>query len=123
MTNEKIKDRFYYNKNFLGSSSGRSLRILSEYYGPLQRLEQNNISETIVFFVSARILSKEDAQNALSNRHGNISSRELARMKTDLKMSPRLLDITVLHEISPRISWKRCFCKLENEKMKVENGN
>ena len=44
------KDRFYYNSEFLGSSSGRSIRILSEYYGPLQRLERNNISDTIVFF-------------------------------------------------------------------------
>ena len=43
------KDRFYYNSEFLGSSSGRSIRILSEYYGPLQRLERNNISDTIVF--------------------------------------------------------------------------
>lgn len=49
MSKIQKKDRFYYNHNFLGSSSGRSLRILSEYYGPLQRLEQNNISETIVF--------------------------------------------------------------------------
>ena len=87
MTNSETKDRFYYNHNFLGSSSGRSLRILSEYYGPLQRLEQNNISETIVFFGSARIPSKEEAQNSLSNRPENISSKELARMKMDLKMS------------------------------------
>ena len=61
------KDRFYYNSEFLGSSSGRSIRILSEYYGPLQRFERNNISDTIVFFGSARTPSKEDAEKALDN--------------------------------------------------------
>ena len=45
------KDRFYYDKDFLASPSGRSVRILSEYYGPLQRLQRNKISDTIVFLV------------------------------------------------------------------------
>ena len=57
------KNRFYYDSNFLGSSAGRSLRILSEYYGPLQRLDKNNVSETIVFFGSARIKSKEESKS------------------------------------------------------------
>ena len=59
------KNRFYYDSNFLGSSSGRSLRILSEYYGPLQRLDKNNVSETIVFFGSARIPSEQEAKKPL----------------------------------------------------------
>ena len=53
------KDRFYFNRDFLGSASGRSIRILSEYYGPLQRLKRNNISDTIVFFGSARTLETQ----------------------------------------------------------------
>ena len=61
------KDRFYYNPEFLGSPQGRALRILSEYYGPLQRLQRNRIADTIVFFGSARIKSKDDAQKALDN--------------------------------------------------------
>ena len=35
--NKANKDRFYYNKEFLGSPDGRSVRLLSEYYGPFQR--------------------------------------------------------------------------------------
>ena len=81
------KDRFYYNSEFLGSSSGRSIRILSEYYGPLQRLERNNISDTIVFFGSARTPSKEDAEKALDNAPANTDSKTMARLKMDLKMS------------------------------------
>jgi len=48
------KDRFYYDNKFLGSMSGRPLRILSEYLGPLSTLQRNNIRDTIVFFGSAR---------------------------------------------------------------------
>ena len=81
------KDRFYFNRDFLGSASGRSIRILSEYYGPLQRLERNNISDTIVFFGSARTLSREDAEKALSNAPKNADQKLIARMKMDLKMS------------------------------------
>ena len=44
------KDRFYNDAKFLGSMSGRPLRILSEYLGPLSVLQRNNIIDTIVFF-------------------------------------------------------------------------
>ena len=54
------KDRFYNDKNFLGSMSGRPLRILSEYLGPLSTLKRNKIRDTIVFFGSARVKSKSD---------------------------------------------------------------
>ena len=49
------KDRFYYDEKFLGSMSGRPLRILSEYLGPLSTLQRNKIRDTIVFFGSARL--------------------------------------------------------------------
>ena len=52
------KDRFYYDENFLGSMSGRPLRILSEYLGPLSTLQRNKIKDTIVFFGSARFKPK-----------------------------------------------------------------
>ena len=49
------KDRFYYNQKFLGGMSGRPLRILSEYLGPLSAFQKHNIKDTIVFFGSARL--------------------------------------------------------------------
>ena len=78
------KNRFYYDSNFLGSSAGRSLRILSEYYGPLQRLDKNNVSETIVFFGSARIKSKEESKRALDSYEGN-DTKTLLKLNMDLK--------------------------------------
>lgn len=52
------KNRFYNDRKFLGSMSGRPLRILAEYLGPLSDFERNNVKDTVVFFGSARL--KED---------------------------------------------------------------
>ena len=54
------KDRFYYDEKFLGSMSGRPLRILSEYLGPLSTLQINKIIDTIVFFGSARLKEQNE---------------------------------------------------------------
>jgi len=53
------KNRFYNDEKFLGSMSGRPLRILSEYLGPLSTLQRNKIVDTIVFFGSARFKSTD----------------------------------------------------------------
>ena len=90
------KDRFYYDKDFLASPSGRSVRILSEYYGPLQRLQRNKISDTIVFFGSARTLSQEDAEEALKNTPKNADQQTIKRLKMDLKMSRYYEDARLL---------------------------
>ena len=58
--NMKEKDRFYYDEKFLGSMSGRPLRILSEYLGPLSTLQRNKVKDTIVFFGSARFKPKSE---------------------------------------------------------------
>ena len=76
MSDKFEKDRFYLNPEFLESSDARSVRILSEYYGPLQRIKRNKIEDTIVFFGSARIQSKEMATKALKDASENLSSQE-----------------------------------------------
>ncbi len=84
---DKNKDRFYYDSKFIGSPDGRVLRILAEYFGPLQRFRRNKIADTIVFFGSARIKSQEEAQQALKNAPKNISKKKKDQLKRDLKMS------------------------------------
>ena len=44
------KQRLYYDKKFLGSMSGRPIRILSEYLFPLESFNKHQIDSTIVFF-------------------------------------------------------------------------
>ena len=81
------KDRFYFHRDFLGSPDGRSVRILSEYYGPLQKIKRNKIFDTIVFFGSARIKSQADAEKALLNAPYSISKSKRKRLEKDLEMS------------------------------------
>lgn len=61
----------YKNLEFMMSRSGRALRILSEFLEPEDRFERENISDTIVFFGSARIPSGEDAKQALATAKKN----------------------------------------------------
>ncbi|MAF64878.1 MAG: lysine decarboxylase [Planctomycetes bacterium] len=51
----------YANQPFLNSPDARSLRILAEYLEPWARFEEFHVKDTIVFFGSARILSREKA--------------------------------------------------------------
>jgi hypothetical protein len=44
----------YRNEEFLDTPDARPLRILSEYLYPLSHLRKEKISDTIVFFGSAR---------------------------------------------------------------------
>jgi uncharacterized protein (TIGR00730 family) len=56
----------YLNRSFLESEEARPIRILSEYSEPLGRFKREKIQDTVVFFGSARILSREFAERALA---------------------------------------------------------
>ena len=57
----------YLDPDFLESEEGRPVRILSEYLEPLRRFKAENIQDTVVFFGSARVHSREDAERALAD--------------------------------------------------------
>ena len=56
----------YENESFLSSPDGRFLRILAEYSEPLTRFRREQIQDTVVFFGSARVSSRERAERALA---------------------------------------------------------
>src|SRR5438034_6711970 len=56
----------YLYSDFLESAEARPIRILSEYLEPLRRFKQQQIQDTVVFFGSARIDSRERAERALA---------------------------------------------------------
>ena len=56
----------YQNDDFLASSDGRIIRLLSEYLEPKARFKKHKIMDTIVFFGSARLKSKKDALSDLN---------------------------------------------------------
>jgi uncharacterized protein (TIGR00730 family) len=59
-------EKAYASARFMGSRRARPLRILSEYLHPDARFEGLKISDTIVFFGSSRLQSREVAEAALS---------------------------------------------------------
>ena len=55
----------YLDPAFLESERARPIRILAEYLDPISRFKAQDIQDTVVFFGSARIHSRERAQQAL----------------------------------------------------------
>ncbi len=86
----------YHNLKFLNSPGARSLRILSEYVEPLDRIRKYKINHTVVFFGSARTLPRKKALENLSEVRAKINSspkrngkldKELRSAEIDLEMS------------------------------------
>ena len=69
----------YSNPSFLSSKEARALRILSEYLEPKSRFERLRVDDTIVFMGSARVMSRESAEEALRKAEGGDGDLESAR--------------------------------------------
>ena len=79
----------YNNPEFMASVEARPLRILAEYMHPKKQFERHDIDDTILFFGSARIKSREDAQSAL----------DIARSTSaDVKAAERALAMSRYYE-------------------------
>jgi len=75
----------YKNQAFLNSRSARPLRLLAEYLEPESRLRELQIKDTIVVFGSARIPSREQAEQELTE--AKQSGGDLKRAEQRLHMS------------------------------------
>src|SRR5712664_3462148 len=75
----------YRNLGFLNSKDARELRILAEYLEPKSRFDYHKVDDTIVFMGSARLKSREAAEEALRAAEAACAGVEAARMA--LKMS------------------------------------
>jgi len=75
----------YKNDAFIDSRDGRPLRILAEYLEPESRFDKLQVRDTIVFFGSARIPSRETAQAELDA--AKAAGGDLKTAETRLHMS------------------------------------
>jgi uncharacterized protein (TIGR00730 family) len=86
MTDRKKEPaKAYQNLGFLNSKDARALRILSEYLEPKSRFDYHKVDDTIVFMGSARIKSREQAEEILRKAKAGEGDPERAQMT--LKMS------------------------------------
>jgi len=85
----------FLNTEFLKSPAARTIRILSEYLEPAERLRRARIRDTIAFFGSARSSSPEQAAQQLAEvneqiaRAGSVSA-ELSEARTRAETAVRL---------------------------------
>ncbi|HTI86826.1 MAG TPA: TIGR00730 family Rossman fold protein [Alphaproteobacteria bacterium] len=75
----------FHSKDFLDSRPARTLRILAEYVEPEARFAEQDVRDTIVFFGSARILSRERAEAALAKARK--SGDDIEHAEGQLQMS------------------------------------
>ena len=89
----------YENLSFLHGRSARPVRILAEYLEPEARFDELKVSDTIVFFGSARFLSREDAEKAVAAARAG--DGDLDHAKRQLKMSRYYEDArTLAHRLT-----------------------
>jgi uncharacterized protein (TIGR00730 family) len=87
----------YEDDEFMESTEARPIRILAEYLDPLRRFKAHNIQDTVVFFGSARVLSRTLARRNLT-RLENASTRNIADYKAALKRSRKALEWSRYYE-------------------------
>ena len=82
----------YLYPDFLESAEARPIRILSEYLEPLRRFKEQKIQDTVVFFGSARIDSRERAERALATLRARGIRTADETYRTELKKTRKALE-------------------------------
>lgn len=108
-------EKSYKDLEFLNSPDARSLRILSEFLHPLSQFRRKGIRDTVVFFGSARLMSRADAKKALAKAERATKRRATKKQlklqadaTTDLEMSRYYEDAVQLSRLMTQWS-KRLF--------------
>lgn len=83
--NRHFPPKAYKDEEFINSPDARPVRILAEYLEPKARFARNGIQDTILFYGSARIRSREEAEEALAAAQASGEDESAARRM--LKMS------------------------------------
>jgi uncharacterized protein (TIGR00730 family) len=88
----------YENLEFLDSNEARPVRLLSEYLEPLKRFKSQKIQDTVVFFGSARVDSRERAERALQTLKARGVHGADAHYQEELQKSRRALEWAKYYE-------------------------
>ena len=82
----------YQFEEFLESAEARPIRILSEYLEPLRRFKEQRIQDTVVFFGSARVDSRERAERELATLRARGVPLADAHYESELTRSRKALE-------------------------------
>ena len=116
----------YLDAQFLESEEGRPLRILSEYLEPLRRFKDQRIQDTVVFFGSARVDSRERAERALKTLRARGVSETDAQFQAELARSKKHVDWARFYEdareVARRLTAWSSSLQTENHRFVVTSG-
>ena len=82
----------YLYPEFLESAEGRPIRLLSEYLEPLRRFHEQRIQDTVVFFGSARMDSRERTERALQTLRAKDAQAANESHESELARSHKALE-------------------------------
>jgi uncharacterized protein (TIGR00730 family) len=114
------------NPEFLESQEARPVRILSEYLEPLRRFRDQKIQDTVVFFGSARIDSRERAERALQTLRARGVRDADEQYEQELTRSRKALEWARYYEDARELArllttWSRSL-QSENHRFVVTSG-
>jgi uncharacterized protein (TIGR00730 family) len=116
----------YLYQEFLESAEARPVRILSEYLEPLRRFKEQKIQDTVVFFGSARVDSRERAERALRTLRARGVKNADAEYEQELTKSRKALEWARYYEDARELarllaSWSLTI-QSENHRFVVTSG-
>jgi uncharacterized protein (TIGR00730 family) len=88
----------YERPEFLNSPSARVMRILAEYLEPQMRFRQQKIHDTVVFFGSARIVSREKAEGLLQEAQHNLKQTATKEARAAMEAAKSALKMSKYYE-------------------------
>ncbi len=116
----------YLYPEFLESAEARPIRILSEYLEPLRRFKEQKIQDTVVFFGSARVDSRERAERAIATLRARGVREADGHYEAELSRSHKALEWAKYYEDARELSkllttWSLTL-KSENHRFVVTSG-
>src|SRR3954470_9986982 len=116
----------YLYPEFLESAEARPIRILSEYLEPLRRFKEQKIQDTVVFFGSARVNSRERAERGLQSLRARGVENADAAYQKELRRSRKALEWARYYEEARELarlltSWTQSL-QSENHRFVVTSG-
>jgi uncharacterized protein (TIGR00730 family) len=103
MAKNPKSDKAYENLDFINSTDGRTIRLLAEYLEPRARFKKHKIMDTIVFFGSARLMSKRDAQAVLQKLQ-TANPKSIPNFGKALRQAQRGLEMSRYYEEAVELS-------------------
>jgi uncharacterized protein (TIGR00730 family) len=116
----------YLYREFLESAEARPIRILAEYLEPLRRFKEEKIQDTVVFFGSARVDSRERAERALRTLRSRGERDADEQYQTELAKSRRAVEWARYYEeareLARRLTEWSLTLQSENHRFVVTSG-